>query len=373
VRALDEVTLVVELEGPTGYFLHLLTQNTTYPVPRHVVEAHGEAWTEPGNIVTNGPFRLEAWQRGESMVLARNPEYYGRFRGNLQRVELSLLADPSARLEMYEANGSDILDITYFPTAELDHARKRHAGEYVSLPWLRTTYVGFDVRRSPFDDPRLRRAFVLATDRETLADVVLRGQDSPATGGFVPPGMPGYSAGISLPYNPEQARQLLAEAGYPGGFGFPVVDALMGPGRESQGGYLQAQWRKNLGVEITWEIIELGTYLRLERELPAVFLLAWGADYPDPDSFLRVFFRWYDPEWWRNEAYDRLVEEARRVMDQGERMRLYGQADRILVEEAAIMPLTYRRLHLLVKPWVKKFPVSPVKWWFWKDVIIEPH
>ncbi len=375
VRALDEFTLVVELEGPTGYFLQLLAYTATYPVPRHAVEAHGEAWTEVAHIVTNGPFRLEAWRQGESMFLVRNPEYHGRFRGNLQRVELTLIPSKewAAQLELYEADGLDILDMAFFPPTELYDARQRHAGEYVSLPWLATTYVVFDMRRPPFDDLWVRRAFVLALDRETLADVAMKGDVFPATGGFVPPGMPGHSAGIALPYDPERARELLAEAGYPGGRGFPIVDALAFHGTEPAVEYLQAQWRESLGIEIIWEIMEWGMYLdRLDREPPHTCLAGWMADYPDPDNFLRVSpIRRYTG--WQNKAYDSLVEEARRATDQEERMRLYQQADRILVEEAAIMPLTYRRYHLLVKPWVKKSPTSPMKVWFWKDVIIEPH
>jgi oligopeptide transport system substrate-binding protein len=373
VRALDEVTLAVELERPTGYFPHLVAYNATYPVPRHVVEAYGESWTEVGNVVTNGPFRLEAWKRGESMTLVRNPEYHGQFRGNVQRVGLSLRLDRSAILELYEADGLDTLILWGFLPPGMDRVRQRQAGEYVSVPWLLTWYVGFDVSRPPFDDVRVRRAFALATDRETLADVVLRGYVSPATGGYVPPGMPGHSPGIGLPYDPEQAQHLLAEAGYPGGCSLPTVDSLVPYGRESLSEYLQAQWREDLGVETTWEAMEWAKYLDgLEREPPHIFLCGWLADYPDPDSFLRAnpVRRWTR---WQNGAYDRLVEEARQVTDQGKRMKLYGQADRILVEEAAIVPLTYERLHLLVQPWVRRYPTSAIKYWFWKDVIIEPH
>jgi len=373
VRALDEVTLVVELEGPTGYFLHLLACNATYPVPRHVVEARGQAWTEVENIVTNGPFRLESWQRGESMVLVRNPEYHGRFTGNVQRLELSLLADPSAILKMYEADSLDILNLRDFPPPEMDRVRQRHAGEYVPVPTLDTYYVGFDVSRPPFDDPRVRQAFVLATDRETMVGMILRGYYFSGTGGFVPPGMPGHSAGIGLPYDPERARQFLAEAGYPGGRGFPIVDALAFHGTEPAVEYLQAQWRESLGVEIPWESMEWSLFLdRLDREPPHTWLTGWAADYPDPDNFLRASHIRRHTQW-QNEAYDGLVEEARGVPDQGKRMKLYQEADRILIEEAAIMPGFYNRLHLLVKPWVTKHPMSTIKPWFWKDVIIEPH
>ncbi len=376
VRADGDATLTVELEGPTGYFLQLLARLVACPLPRHVVEAHGEAWTEVGNIVTNGPFILEAWQPGQSMVFSRNPQYHGRFRGNVQRVELlPILAEWSAALEVYEADGLDILNITWFPPAEKDRARQWHTGEYVSAPWLQTLYVGFDVTRPPFDDRRVRLAFVMAADREPLADVALGGYSFPATGGFVPPGMPGHSAGIALPYDPEQARQLLAEAGYPGGRGFPTVDLLVPPGgigfQVSEG--LQPQWWENLGVEITREAMELAAYFdRVRNEPPRLFTTAWAADYPDPDNFLRVGFPWSSSEW-PNEAYHRLVEEARRVTDQGERMKLYQQADSILVEEAAIMPLAYARTYLLLKPWVSKYPMSAVGRWLWKDVIIEPH
>ncbi len=373
VWALDEVTLVVELEEPTGYFLQLLAYPATGPVPRHVVEAHGEAWTEPGNIVTNGPFRLETWQRGEFMALVRNPDYHGRFRGNVQRVEPSFCVDPSAQLELYEADGLDVLRLFGLSPLEMDRARQRQAGEYVSTPWLTTFYVGFDVSRPPFSDPRVRRAFVLATDREALADVVMKGSAFPATGGFVPPGMPGHSAGIGLPYDPEQGQKLLAEAGYPDGYGFPVVDALASRKFEPWCEYLRVQWQENLGVEITWETMEAGMLLdRLDREPSHISLGGWLADYPDPDNFLRASSVRRHTRW-QNEAYDRLVEEARRVTDQGERMKLYRQADRILVEEAPIMPLIYGRLNMLVKPWVRKYPTSALTGWFWKDVVIEPH
>jgi len=374
VRALDELTLVVELEGPTGYFLQLLAYNAIYPVPRHVVEAHGERWTEMENIVTNGPFRLESWRPGESLFLVRNAEYRGRFTGNLQRVELLLLKHRSVQLKMYEAGSLDILDLSEVPPLEMDRARQRHAGEYVSGPLLTTGFTAFDVSRPPFDDVRVRRAFVLATDRETLADVVMRGLSFPATGGLVPPGMPGHSAGIGLPYDPEGARQLLAEAGYPGGRGFPVVESLTmgGPVAHEIAECKQAQWRENLGVEIPWRSLEWATYLdRVFREPPHMFGMSWVCDYPDPDSFLRVSVRLHTK--WRHETYDELVEEARRVTDQERRMKLYQEADRILVEEAAMVPVAYMRMHLLVKPWMTKFPVSASAWPFWKDVIIEPH
>ena len=243
----------------------------------------------------------------------------------------------------------------------------------MSGPLLFTWYVGFNASRPPFDDPRVRRAFVLATNRETGLEVILRGYEAPATGGLVPPGMPGHFPAIGLAYDPERARQLLAEAGYPKGRGFPLLDLLLPRDWEAVAEYLVAQWRETLGVEIRWETLELAPRLyKLDRDPPTIFVAGWSADYPDPDNFLRASSIRAHTRWW-NEAYNSLVEEARRLMDQGKRMTLYRQADRILIEEAAIMPLCYGRVHIFVKPWVRNLPIAALEGWFWKDVIIEPH
>ena len=274
---------------------------------------------------------------------------------------------------MYEGDALDALDITHFLTSETEAARQRHVQEYVSETELGTFCLSFDASRPPFDDPRVRRAFVLATDRDALA--VARGFVFPATGGFVPPGMPGHLAGIALPYDPEGARELLGEAGYPGGRGFPVVEALAPEGPEAPefAEFFLVQWRGNLDVEILWEGMGWATYLdRLNRSPPHMFAIGWTCDFPDPDNFLRVGLQ-RNTSGWRNEAYERLVEDARRAMDQEERMKLYGQAERILVEEAPIMLTAYMRRHRLVKPWVSRFPTSASRPWFWRDVIIEPH
>jgi len=379
VRTLDDMTLVVQLEEPTSYFPYLLAGVPTYPVPRHALQAHGAAWTEVDNIVTNGPFRLVSREQGKSGVLERNPSYRGRFTGNVRRVELSVIGGPrSTLLQLYEDNCVDILPLGPIAFTEWDRVRQRYAGDYVSAPVLTALYIVFDVKRPPFDDPRVRRAFVLATDRETLADVTLRGVCFPATGGFVPPGMPGHSPGIGLPYDPEQARILLAEAGYPKGGRrhFPAVNAFIEPQDVAISAYLRAQWLENLGIEITWKKTKreewVGSLHRQSSDRPHLWYAGESAHYPDPDSFLRVG-EWRADTGWRNATYGRLVDGARRVMDQEERMRMYQQADSILVEEAPILPLFYPRLHQLVKPWVTEYPLSPLKSWYWKDVIIERH
>jgi oligopeptide transport system substrate-binding protein len=380
VRALDDVTLSVELEEPTGYFLHLMAHHVTYPVPQHVVEAHGKEWTNVDKIVTNGPFRLESWQRDESMVLIRDPDYHSRFSGNVRRVELHFQKDPSdhsvhpALLEKYEADCLDIYGIYTAVPHVLDRARQRNAGDYLLLPALSTYFFKFNLLKTPFNDIRVRQAFVFATDREKLSNVVLGGYDFPATGGHVPPGMPGHSAGIALPYDPEGARKLLTEAGYPDGRDFPTIHCLAPTQVDSIKEYLLAQWQDNLGVEIEWDSMEWSEYLERihSGEIPDMCWYGWGADYPDPDSFLCGGLT-MGMEMWQNERFNILIEKARRITDQKERMKLYKQADKILVEEAAVMPLNYGRWHIFVKPWVSKWTTSGINIYVWKDVIIEPH
>jgi ABC-type oligopeptide transport system substrate-binding subunit/DNA-binding SARP family transcriptional activator len=376
VEARDGHTLVVTLEQPTGYFPYLLTLEEASAVPRHVVEAHPRSWTEPGRIVFNGAFRPETWHRGKVRSLLRNAAYNGPYSGNVQRVELHEAADGTALLEMYEADGVDILNLYDLPSLQLaDRARQTHAGEYLFLPRLRTFYLRFNnTECAPFDDPQVRRAFALAIDKEKLAFVSLGGYVLPATGGLVPPGMPGHSAGIGLPYEPEEARRLLAQAGYPGGHGFPPVLALgassgwKGVLREG----LRTQWQQALGIDIPWEPVEWRHLARKAEARPYDLIFdGWEADFPDPDTFLRL--EKYAAFRWKNETYDRLLAQARWALNPRERLALYRHAERILVEEVAFVPLAYGAGHKLVKPWVKRFPVSPMSRWFWKDIVLEAH
>ena len=275
---------------------------------------------------------------------------------------------------MYKADRLDTFSVYALLPHVIDKARQHHAGDYVLMPALDTHFFGFNVIKTPFDDIRVRRSFVLATDREKLANVVLGGNIFPATGGLVPPGMPGHSAGIALPYDPQGARDLLAAAGYPDGRGFPAIHCLVPTPANTIKEFSVAQWRDNLGVEIEWESMEWGEYLKKinSEEAPEMGWYGWSADFPDPASFLDGALT-IGMEKWENERFKNLLEKAKRTSAQEERMRLFKQADKILVEAAAVMPLTYGRWHYFVKPWVSKYPSSAINIFPWKDVILEPH
>jgi ABC-type oligopeptide transport system substrate-binding subunit/class 3 adenylate cyclase len=376
VRALDERTLLVELEGATGYFLQLLAFVVASPAPRHRVRALGRAWAEPHHIVTNGAFRLTGWEKDRRIVLERDPTYHGRFAGNVQQIVLAV-GDPAEGIAAYEADNLDVVYVEGLASLDaeaLDRARQRCPDQYLSTPQLATMYLGFDVSRPPFDDLRVRRALALTIDREWLAGAVLKGLMFPATGGIVPPGMPGHSAGIGLPYDPEQARGLLAEAGYPNGRGFPPVECVVprGAAALSIASFVSGAWLEHLGLRLSWTDLEWRAVLpRIEAAPPHLHILCWIADYPDPDNFLRVA-NWRRDTRWRNQVYDDLLEAAERSGDPEQRLQTYQRADRLLMEQAPIVPIANERGHQLLKPWVRFMPhaVDMPRWQYW---IVEPH
>jgi oligopeptide transport system substrate-binding protein len=377
ITATDPFTLVVELEEPCSYFPYLLGDPISFAVPKHVVEREGNAWTEPGQIVTNGAFQVESWDRtpGRTAHFARNPRYFGGFKGNIQRVTLSFYEN---EIEMYQAFVAGKLDSAEFllPQLQQDEWKQyQEAGllHISSLPFVDAIYFVTD--RPPFDNPDLRRAFALATDREKLAREMEN--KIPATGGYIPPSLPGHSADIGLPYDPKEAQRILSAAGYPQGRGFPPVSLLMElvgleKGDDLVFAILQEMWKENLGITI-----------QKCRQDPAArqfevsqdyhfFFTGWFADYPDPASFLQTNYL-LEQSHWQNPVFDALVNDGRHTFDQGQRVSLYRQADRVLIEEAAVLPLFYGHIYELRQPWVHKPMGLSVYTPQWKDIILMPR
>lgn len=384
VRAVDPLTLVVTLEQPATYFLHVMAHPVAFPVPRHCVARYGDDWCEAERIVGNGPFLLKQWHPRRRVDLARYPLYHGRFGGNVHEVELLCLPYPTEwreRLALYEQDQLDILYIGNWPVEGIETARRRHPNEMRCQAGMHTTATCFNTNRPPFDDVRVRQAFVHALDRQGLLAAIQGDSVDPATGGLVPPAMAGHSAHIGLPFDPARARQLLTEAGYPGGRGFPEVEmcAVMTPNTS----LTMVRWaqalRETLNISLQWTAVDwLSYYQRLERRPPHVGMLIWSADYPDPDNFLRVAYRHSQRYFgWRNTEYERLIDGARQLADPAARLRLYRQADTILVREAAIVPYLHNPALHLVKPWVHHWPQSALgtlsMWTALRDTVIAPH
>ena len=219
VRALDDQTLEAYLERPASYFPQLLTHPVTFPLPKWVVEGPQQPWTALGTYVGNGAYRLGAWEPGKRMLLTRNPYYRGICRGNAAQVEAPIVVDYEDLLEGFDAGDLDGISLLRTRPTQVADLRARYHRRLTSSPYLSTFFLAFDCSRAPFDAVAVRLAFVHAIDRQGLLSRVDIRQPPP--GGFLPPGMPGHNPALGPALDPERARKLLAEAGYPGGYRFP--------------------------------------------------------------------------------------------------------------------------------------------------------
>ncbi len=359
VRAEGPWTLVAELERPAAFFLNLVTFEITYPQREDVVERWGEAWTDPAHIVTNGPYRLAQWRHQDRILLKANPDYF-LGKPAVEKVELLMLPDRITSMTLFDRGRLDVMDNHSLDPLDIPRYEKRP--RFRRVPQLRGYYWGFNVEAAPFADSRVRRAFAHAVDRSAFPKI-LRGGERPATS-WVPPGMFCHNPALGLAFAPEKAQALLAEAGYPGGRGFPPVTAWFNTDEthELVAQALQAQWRENLHLEIRIRNVEWKAYLdQLQRDPPPLYRMGWGADYPDPDNFLNLFASYSGNNYsrWKNPAYDALVEKAAGELDPAARQALCDQAQRLLLEEDAVLiPLFTTTENILSQPWVEGFSLD---------------
>ncbi len=359
VSASNDLTLEVYLANPTAYFPYLLALPVTFPLPRWAIERKQNNWAKLGNLVNNGYFNLLDWVDEERIDLAKNSRYQGRSHGNVEQVECLLISKYTNALDSYANNDVFLMTMFNADPGTITQVRHTFQDELIAIPRPATFFMVFLVNQPPFDDVRVRQAFVHAVDRDAMAIDAFQGLRQAATGGFIPPGMPGYSKDIGLRHNPNHAKQLLRLAGFPDGNGFPEISWIHATGSDTERviPFLQKSWEKNLGVKVLPQSISWGELNnRLENDPAQLTLIGWSADYLDPHNFLHAVFHseegLNDPRW-QNRCFDTLVEEAACISDQNERIEKYKAADKILVaEETAIMPLSYSQGRLLCKPHV---------------------
>ncbi len=339
VSAPDNHTLVVRLDAPVAYFLSLAADAVMLPVQSECLKRHGWAWTDPRNMVVNGPFRLVE-SHEDRYVMQRNARYWNAAGVEIERVVA--LNEPPAQglVEAYRARelhwtgfAGDALDSDRWAAAEGELGFHTHAS-------LVTGYLVFNTEVAPFDDPRVRQALAQGIDRAAVAAL---GRRMPTTS-LVPSGMPNYTPAEGLTTNLERARELLTEAGFTGGAGLPVIEIAV----DDQAANVSAmeevarQWRAHLGVDARvyqreWRIhsstVESGDF--------QVARGAWAADYPDASNFMEIFLSsspmnsgsYDDP------IFDDFVTEAQLTADPGSNTRLLNKAEARLLEQAAIVPL----------------------------------
>lgn len=352
VHARDARTLVVELERPTPFFLFLTSFATLAPVPRQAVERFGGLWTRPGNIVVNGPYKVVRWRLQDELVLERNERYWDAAHVRLRRVvALSNDNDPSV-MNLYRTGDVDTTAPNSVPPLCAVPELRRHR-DYSEYPFLSSYWYWFNVRRPPFDDVRVRRAFARAVDKRLLVGEVLHGV--PRASWSVLPDLFGPACGYRPPldegdrFDPDGARALLEKAGFPGGRGFPVVRLMFNPSDQHRliAEALQQMWKQELGVTV--EIPNVEWKVMLDEMARGNFDLArsgWQADYPEPSTFLTVFQGGggQNESGWASAEYDRTLADAMSEQDPSRRNALYSRCERILLDELPVLPLyTYAR------------------------------
>ena len=395
VFARDERTLVVELEAPTAYFLEITSFYPTFPVPRWAVE-RGDDWFLPGKIVSNGPFRLVSWRVNDRIRLVRSDTYWGRDEVRLESIDALAIENETTALNLYLTGQVDWLPSSY-PSDLVDRLRVRP--DFYSGPAMIVYYYRFNCERPPFDDRRVRQAIGLAIDRHLIVEEVLGLGQLPAAH-LVPPGMSGYEVPPSaLGFDRNRARALLAEAGYPGGAGFPEVGILYNTSEAHKkiAEVIADQLRRHLAIEVRAYNQEWQSYLAtvLARDYDMA-RAGWIGDYQDPNTFLDLWVTngGNNNTGWSSADFDRLIGAAsdvsvvledpesllprlkepararrllaavRRAPDAAARtrasaalrMHLLREAEAILVQdEFPVMPIYFYVASGLVQPYVRGF------------------
>lgn len=360
LNVIDDHTLQVTIDAAKPYFLLKLTFATAFVVDKANVESGQEWYRQPNGT---GPYKLVEWTRFERMVYEANQEFY-----------LGAPSIPYIVVELYSGEGQRLyesgeIDITGVYSVErfTDPTEPLH-NELLTGVDLCTHYMVFDTTRPPFDDVNVRKAFSMAFNRQKYLDVVLDGRSLPASG-IYPPGLPGFNSALKgLPYDPAQARQLLAQSKYGGPEGLPsIVFSDIGIGSYISGDVaaIAEMWEQDLGVTITVENLEPNFYYDQIYAGNHGQLLrgGWCADYPDPENFADVLFHSGSSQnngGYSNPQLDALLEAARLERDVNKRIAMYQQAEQIIVDDAAALFTIHSLSYQLVKPYVKGYVFTPI-------------
>ncbi|MGB0386145.1 MAG: peptide ABC transporter substrate-binding protein [Ardenticatenaceae bacterium] len=361
VRVVDQKTLEIQIDQPKVYFVAKLTYPTAFVVDRKTIEEEGRLWAAQKPNGT-GAFTLEEYSFGEKLVLVPNDRYYGNPKPSIDRA--TYILSGGSGMTLYETGE---IDISGIGAADIDRVLDPSSPLNADLQFvedLSIGYVGLNAGEPPFDDPLVRQAFNYAVDKETIIEVIGRGITDPAYS-VLPPGLPGYNENLQgLRFDAEKAKELLAQSSYGSAEGLPDITLHVSGAGGTPTEYVEAiteMWKQNLGVQVNIEQTEWATFLSDISRKPnpyQAFNVGWIADYPDPQNFLDILFHCESVDnktGYCNEQVDALLEQARIEKDQTRRFELYSQAEQLVINDAAWVPLWYSKGYVLVKPWVENY------------------
>jgi len=377
----DDTTLRLHLHYPVPYLPALVAHSSWFPVHQATIEAHGamdqrgSRWTRPGNLVGNGPFVLSEWKPNQFISVTKTPTYWDADKIRLNEVRFYPIESTSSEEAAFRSGQLHIttgIPIDKLAAYQTDPEMNQFLLQHTILA---TYYYRFNVPKPPLDDGRVRRALSLAINREQLVSKVTLGGQVPARN-LTPPGIAGYIAGDMLTGDAAEARRLLAEAGFPGGEGFPEMEILFNTsdGHRRIAEAIQQMWQQELGVQIGLYNQEARVQSDSMREGNyTIARMAWIGDYLDPSTFLKLMVTdgGNNQTGWANVDYDRLVDEAKNTVDQDARYALYRQAEQILIDESPIAPIYFYVNSSLIRPEVKGWYGNPLDIHPFKGVYLE--
>ncbi len=366
LQAVDDHTLVVHINAPKSYFLAKLTYPAAFVVDQFNVAQSG--WEHRPNGA--GPFQLDTWRDDEILILARHEAYHLQ---TPQAEHVVYLLGAELPLALYETGVIDVVGIGGETLARARDPGSPFFQELRIQPSWCTTYLGFNTRVVPFDNPQVRLAFNLALDRERLIEALYRGEALPANA-ILPPGMPGYQTRPGYAYAPDEARALLVGAGYSQ---LPKLTLLAAGFQEadSLSTAVITLWQEALGVEIEVQLVEPYTYLDelYAGRMGHLFVSGWCADYPDPENFLDVLFHSQSSQnlgGYRNPELDALLETARSEPDVERRLALYQTVETRLLADAPVALIAHGLTSVLVKPRLQGYILTPIGVTQWQHVAL---
>ncbi|MEW6302560.1 MAG: peptide ABC transporter substrate-binding protein [Verrucomicrobiota bacterium] len=379
-KVLDDFTFQITLANPTSYFLSLMNHTSWFPVPVSVIAKHGPVyergnqWTRVGNNVANGPFMLKEWRVGYKIVVQKNPHYWDAANVRLNEIHFYAIESTDAEDRSFRAGQ---LHIGYtVPLSKIDVYKERHPDLIHINPYLGTYFYRINVTKPPLNNKTVRRALVMAIDRETIVEKITRGGQLPAYN-MTPPGTAGYTARAQLRTDFEAARKLLAEAGFPGGKGLPPIEILYNTQESHRviAEAIQQMWKKELGVDARIVNQEWKVYMDSQRTLNyQVCRAGWIGDYVDPNNFLDMWTtgNGNNDTGWSNAEYDRLIRAAGAETDTAKRHELFQQAEAILLDECPMIPIYFYTRVRLMQPSVKGFYPTILDNHSYKFIYLEP-
>ncbi len=368
LAAPDARTLVVTLNHPTPYFLQILLNSPWRPIHVRSIATHGDplrrgtAWTRPGRIVTSGPFTLKEWIPQQHLVVEKSPTYWDRARVRLNGVRFFPTDSIDAEERAYRAGQ---LHATWaLPLSKVLPLQREKSPALRIDPILETYFFRLNVRKAPFTDPRVRRALALAVDRDAITANILPGGRQPASS-FVPPLLQGYTPPARRAYDLAAARQLLADAGFPGGAGLPPIEILYNNSEilRMVAEAIQQMWRRDLGVDIRLVNQEFKVVFANRRAGDYQVLLgSWTADYLDATTFLDMWLSdsGNNHTGWKDPAYDALAARALTIADPKVRAAVLAESEALVLDAAPIIPIYFNTHVYLLHPSVKGWQPTPM-------------